>query len=199
MSWAWVSYLVRGQWSDVTMTNIWPLFVWSQPGQRMSRSPGLMGSIDVRRRERGWHSLLGEGRGMSDIWGSEVWLLWHSSDVTCDVWPGRVRPVSHHSIITDIMTRRLNAQYKATKRLDSYLLSQFKSWMPVGRYNNNPFCVTCSPALCNEQSTGWILIVGQIPESKGKTASKTLIVTGCKHYKHFWEVQSRLVSVIARP
>ena len=34
------------------MTNIWPLFVWSQPGQRMSRSPGLMGSIDVRRREK---------------------------------------------------------------------------------------------------------------------------------------------------
>ena len=34
------------------MTNIWPLFVWSQPGQRMSRSPGLMGSIDVRLGER---------------------------------------------------------------------------------------------------------------------------------------------------
>ena len=47
------------------------------------------------------------------------------STVMCG--PGWVRPVSLHSIIMDIMTSRLNDQYKATKRLDSYLLSQFKS------------------------------------------------------------------------
>lgn len=47
------------------MTNIWPLFVWSQPGQRMSRSPGLMGSTDVRQRE-----------GDTVYWGGER-QVWH--------------------------------------------------------------------------------------------------------------------------
>ena len=47
------------------------------------------------------------------------------SPVMCG--PGWVRPVSLQSIIMDIMTSRLIDQYKATKRLDSYLLSQFKS------------------------------------------------------------------------
>ena len=143
------------------MTNIWPLFVWSQPGQRMSRSPGLMGSTDVRQREGDTVYWAGESLASEDQRCDccDIPLM---SPVMCG--PGWVRPVSLHSIIMDIMTSRLNDQYKATKRLDSYLLSQFKSWMSVGTTTILSLSPTARPSALHRVDTD------SGPDTGGKTA-----------------------------
>ena len=76
-------------------------------------------------REREWHSLL--GRGMRCLASEDqsvivVTFLW------CHLRVGQC----HYRALSWTLWPVLNAQHQATKGLDSYLLSQFKSWMLFG-------------------------------------------------------------------
>ena len=124
--------------------------------RRMSRSPGLMGSIDVRQRER-VTQFTGQRHAMSGIRGSEVWLLWHSSDVTWGVGQ------CHYGALSWTLWPELNAQHQATKGLDSYLLSQFKSWMLFGTTTIPSLSPTTAPC----SWSGWTQIVRPDTEVMG--------------------------------